>query len=69
VLRPPHSPLSQAGILIRSVVGLIDDDDIVYWYSIQEPLHRSGYASLGRVCTLRKVRTIRGCLQGLALMI
>jgi hypothetical protein len=28
--------------------------------------HRSGYASLGRVCTLRKVRTIRGCLEGLS---
>jgi hypothetical protein len=27
--------------------------------------HRSGYASLGRVCNLRKVRTIRGCLEGL----
>ena len=36
-------------------------DDVVYWYLIQEPLHRSVYASLGRVCTLRKVRTIRGC--------
>jgi len=29
----------------------------------------SAYASLGRVCTLRKVRTIRGCLGGLALMV
>ena len=46
-----------------------DDDDVVYWYSIQYPLHHSGYASLGRVCTVRKVRTIRGCLEGLALMI
>ena len=36
---------------------------------ILEPLHRSGYASLGRVCTLGKVRTIRGSLEGLALMI
>jgi len=27
---------------------------VVYWYSIRSPLHRSGYASLGRVCTWRK---------------
>ena len=45
-----------------------DRDDVVYWYLIQYPLHRSAYASLGRVCTLRKVPTIRGCLGGLALM-
>ena len=38
-------------------------------YLANQPLHRSGYASLGRVCTLRKVPTIRGCLGGLALMI
>jgi hypothetical protein len=32
-------------------------------------LHCSAYTSLGRVCTLGKVRTIRGCLGGLALMV
>jgi hypothetical protein len=32
-------------------------------------LHSSAYVSLGRVCTLRKVRTIQGCLGGLSLMI
>ena len=31
--------------------------------------YRSTYVSLGRLCTLRKVRTIRVCLGGLALMI
>jgi hypothetical protein len=44
-------------------------DDVVYWYLIQQPLHSSAYTSLGRVCTLRKVPTIRGCLGGLALMV
>ena len=37
-------------------------DDVVDWYLIQSPLHHSAYASLDRVCTLRKVQTIRGCL-------
>jgi len=32
----------------------IQRDDVVYGYLIQLPLHRSAYASLGRVCTLRK---------------
>jgi hypothetical protein len=35
------------------------DEVVVYWYLIQYPLHHSAFASLGRVCTLRKVRTIR----------
>ncbi len=39
-------------------------DDVVYWYLIQKPLHRSAYASLGRVCTLRKVRKEFGELAG-----
>ena len=49
--------------------GVGDDDMCCLLVLDSVPLHRSGYASLSRVCTFMKVRTIRGCLEGLALMV
>jgi len=54
---------------VRCVCGVCVIICDVYWYSIQSPLLRSGYASLGRVCTLRSVRTLRGCLEGLCMCV
>ena len=70
-LTPPAPGRNFSELLggVRKTQILLGRDDVVYWYLIQLPLHRSAYASLGRVCTLRKVRTIRGCLGVLALMI